>query len=215
MDFYFPEGSKLYYSTTFAAAKTVSAVSNANPALATSTSHGYSDGDVVLFTSGWEDASLNVYKVDQQSADTFQLLGLDSSDTDWYAAGTGTGTAEKLSSWVEIPGLLTLTASGGDPRYTQIDLLAKRNSISVPTGFNPTNIAGTMVWDPADATYLAMLNIARTLTPVGIKMVMAGGAVAYAYGSLSVSEVPSFTRNQVNQVQLALSLRNRLISYGS
>jgi hypothetical protein len=43
MAYYYPEGSKVYYSTTFAVAKTVSAVTNANPAVATSTSHGYTD----------------------------------------------------------------------------------------------------------------------------------------------------------------------------
>ena len=81
MAYYFPEGSKFYLSTTFAGAKTITAVTNANPAVATSTSHGYVDNDVVLFTSGWEDATDSVFKVDQQTADTFQLLGLNSSST--------------------------------------------------------------------------------------------------------------------------------------
>src|SRR3990167_4606285 len=72
IDFYFPEGSKLYYSVTFGAAKTVTAASNANPALLTSVGHGIVDNDVGLFVSGWEDATNNVYKFDQQSVDTFQ-----------------------------------------------------------------------------------------------------------------------------------------------
>ncbi len=215
MNFYFPEGMKVYYSETFAAAKVITGVSNANPALATSVGHGYADGDIILLDSGWEDATNNIVKVDQQSADTFQLLGLNTSDTDWFEAGAGTGNAYKVSDWVEIPGLLTFQTQGGDPRNTQIDLLAKRNSISVPTGFNPTTISGTLVWDPADAAQIAMLNITRTLTEVALKLVMSGGAKAYAYGNLALSEVPSFNRNQVNSATLALSVRNRLLAYGS
>lgn len=215
IDFYFPEGSKLYYSETFAAAKTVTAVSNANPALATSVAHGYVDGDIVLFTSGWEDATNNVYKIDQQSVDTFQLLDLDSSDTDWYSAGTGTGTAEKVSTWVEVPGVLTLDVTGGDPRFTDIQLLAKRNDIRVPTGFNAVNLAGTMVWDPADTTYRAMRNITKTLSKVALKMVTSGGAVEYAYGYLAVSDAPRRQRNQVNQVAFALAVLNGLTAYTS
>ena len=52
MSYNSPEGSKFYFSTTFAAAKTVTAASNANPAVLTSVAHGYSDGDEFLFTSG-------------------------------------------------------------------------------------------------------------------------------------------------------------------
>ena len=78
MAYYFPEGTRIYYSSTFASDKTVSAVTNASPAACTSTSHGYSDDGIVLFTSGWEDATDTLFKVDQTDANTFSLLGLNS-----------------------------------------------------------------------------------------------------------------------------------------
>lgn len=215
MSYYFPEGSKFYFSSTFAAAKTVSGVSNANPALATSTSHGYSDGDIVLFESGWEDATDSVFKVDQQSADTFQLLGLNSTDTDFYPAGAGTGTTKAVSSWTEIPQILSVSASGGDARFTTVDLLAKRNSLSIPTGFNAMSVTLQLAHDPGNANYATMLDLSRTLSPVAFKVVMSGGAVGYAYGYLSVSEMPSMTRNQVNSVNAAISFLGRFITYTS
>jgi hypothetical protein len=43
MSYYFPEGSKFYFSSTFGAAKTATAVSNANPAVVTSTAHALVD----------------------------------------------------------------------------------------------------------------------------------------------------------------------------
>jgi len=213
MAYFFPEGSKFYFSSTFASAKTVSAVTNANPALATSTSHGYVDGDEVLFTSGWEDATDTVYQVDQQSADTFQLLGLNTTDTNFYAAGGGTGTAELISAWTEIPQVLTIATSGGDARFTTISPVARRNAINVPTGFNPTSITLTLGHDPSNANYEEMLNISRTLSKVAFKMVLSGGAVTYGYGYMSVSEAPSLNVNQANQVTAALTLLGRSISY--
>jgi tail tube protein len=215
IDFYFPEGSKFYYSNTFAAVKDVTIASNANPALLTAVGHGYSDADVALFRSGWEAADGNVYKLDQQSVDTVLALDLDSSDTDFYGAGTGVGTLSKITGWVEVPGILTLDASGGDVRYTDVPLLARRNDIRIPTGFTAVDIAGTMVWDPADATYIAMRGISRTLSPVAFKMVTSGGAVEYAYGNLMVSSTPRRTRGQVNQVALALAVFNQLTAYTS
>lgn len=215
MAYFFPEGSKFYFSQTFASAKTITALSNASPAVATSTSHGYSDGDEVILTSGWEDATDTVFQVDQLTADTFSLLGLNATDTNFYAAGTGTGTAQKVSAWTEIPQVLTIATSGGDARFTTINPIARRNAINVPTGFNPTSITLTLGHDPSNANYETMLDISRTLSKVAFKMVLSGGAVSYGYGYMSVSEAPSLNVNQANQVTAALTMLGRSISYAS
>jgi len=215
MSYFFPEGSKFYFSTTFAAAKTISALTNADPAVATSTSHGYTDGDEILLTSGWEDATDSVFKVDQLTADTFEIEGLNSVDTNFYAAGTGTGGAKKISGWTEIPQVLTIATQGGDARFTTINPIARRNAINVPTGFNPTSINLTLGHDPANANFKAMLGISRALTKVAFKMVLSGGAVTYGYGYMSVSESPNLSVNQANTVACALSLLGRSISYES
>jgi hypothetical protein len=215
MAFYFPEGSAFYFSTTLAAAKTVSAITNANPASATSTSHGYSDNDEVLFTSGWEDATNSVYRVNQTDANTFELLGLNSTNTTFYAAGAGVGTTEKLSSWTSIPQLLTIATQGGDPRFTTVQLLASRNAINVPTGFNAYSLTLTLAHDPAAANWLTMQNISRTLTKVAMKIALGGGGTIYGYGYMACSEMPSMNANQVNQVTAAVTFLGRPISYST
>jgi len=213
MSFYFAEGSKFYISQTFATAKTISGISNANPAVATATAHGYSDADEVLLTSGWEDATDSVFKVDQQTVDTYQLLGLNSTDTTWFAAGAGAGSSQKISSWVEIPQVLNIAAQGGDARFTNVELLARRNSIAVPTGFNPTQLTLTLAHDPNLAGYQTMLDISRRLAKVAFRVVMAGGGTGYGYGHLTVSEMPSMQRNQVNSVQAGIAMLGRFITY--
>lgn len=213
MAYYFAEGSKFYFSTTFASPKTVTILSNANPALATASGHGYSDNDEILLTSGWEDATDTVYRVDQQDASTFLVTGLNSTDTDWYASGAGIGSAEKLSGWTEIPQVLKITSNGGDARFTNVEPLAKRNALSVPTGFNPSTITLTLGHDPSLAAYQTMLDISRTLAKVAFKVVISGGGTGYGYGYLSVSEMPQLARNQTNQVQAAIGLLGRFITY--
>ena len=213
MSYFFPEGSKFYFSTTFASAKTITALTNADPAVATSVAHGYSDLDEILLSSGWEDATDTVFQVDQLTADTFEIEGLNSVDTNFYATGTGIGTAQKISGWTEIPQVLTIATQGGDARFTTISPIARRNSINVPTGFNPTSISLTLGHDPANANYKTMLGISRALTKVAFKMVLSGGAVTYGYGYMSVSEAPSLNVNQANTVSAAISLLGRAISY--
>lgn len=216
MAYSFPEGSKFYFSQTFASAKTLATMTNAAPTVATSVAHGFSDGDEIVLTSGWEDATDTVFKVDQLTADTFSILDLDTTDTSFYAIGGGANsTAQKISGWTEIPQVLTIATSGGDARFTTISPLARRNAINVPTGFNPTSITLTLGHDAANANYQAMLAISRKLSKVAFKMVLSGGATTYGYGYMSVSEAPSLNVNQANQVTAALTMLGRSISYAS
>ena len=214
MAYAFPEGSKFYFSTTFAATKTLSAMTNADPTVATSTAHGYSDDDELLLSSGWEDATDTVFRADQLTADTFSLKGLNTTDTTFYASGGGaSSTTQKISGWTEIPQVLTIATSGGDPRFTTINPLSRRNGINIPTGFNPTSVTLTLGHDPSNANFQTMLGISRALTKVAFKMALGGGSVVYGYGYMATSEAPSLNVNQANSVTAALSLLGRSISY--
>ena len=213
MALYFPEGSSQQFSQTFASAKTITAITNANPAVATSVAHGYTTGDEILLTSGWEDATDSVYRVTVLTADTFSIQGLDTSNTGYFPAGTGTGTAQKISGWTAIPQVMTISGSGGDARFTDVQLLAKRNSLKIPTGFNATSITMTLAHDAAQAGYITMLGISRNLSKVAFKQVISGGSVTYGYGYLNVSEMPKLNSNSVNTVDAALTVIGRSISY--
>ena len=213
MAYYFPEGSKFFFSRTFAAAKTVTAISNASPAVATSVAHGYVNGDEILLISGWEDATETVYRVAQLTADTFRIEGLNTTNTNFYPTGSGAGQARRVSNWVEIPQVLGISTSGGDARFTTISPLARLSDINVPTGFNAMSINVTLGHDPANANYQTMLDISRTLEKVAFRMVLSGGAVAYGYGYMSISEAPQLNRNQANQVNAAITLLGRFMSY--
>lgn len=214
MAYAFPEGAKFYFSTTFAAAKTLATMSNANPTVCGSVAHGYVDNDELLVTSGWEDATDTVYRADQLTVDTFSLLGLDTSNTGFFTSGGGANsTAQKISSWQEIPQVLTINTQGGGPRFTTIQPLARRNSINVPTGFEATSLQLTLGHDPSNVTYQAMLGVSRTLSKCAFKLVLSGGSTMYGYGYMAVSEVPKLNVNQANSVEAAISLLGRAISY--
>lgn len=213
MAYYFAEGSKIQFTQTMAGAKTITVATNANPCVMTSVAHGYTTGDEILLTTGWEDATDSVYKITVLTADTFSVSGLDTTNTSFFAVGSGVGTAQKLSGWLDIPQVLTISASGGDARFTDISPLAKRNSIKVPTGFNATSVTLSLGHDAAQANYITMLGIARNLSKVAIKMVISGGAVTYGYGYMSVSETPKLNVNQANTVDAALTILGRTVSY--
>jgi hypothetical protein len=213
MSYFFPEGSKFQFSTTFASAKTVTVATNANPAVLTSTTHGYTTNDEFLFTSGWEDATNSIFKANVLTADTLGVLGLNTTDTNYFGAGSGLGTMQKVSSWTDIPQVLSISTSGGDARFTTVNPLASRNSLNIPTGFNAASMTLTLGHDPSLAAYQSMLNISRTLQKTAFKMLLSGGATMYGYGYMSVNEAPQLSSGQVNQVQAAITILGRAISY--
>lgn len=214
MALYFAEGSSQQFSQTFAAAVTITGISNASPAVATtSVAHGYITGDEILLTSGYEDATDSVFKITVLTATTFSINGLDTSNVGFFPAGTGAGTAQKVSAWTVIPQILTISGSGGDARFTDVQLLAKRNGIKVPTGFNAISVTMSLAHDAVQPAYITMLGISRNLSKVAFKQVVSGGSVTYGYGYLSVSEMPKLNSNQVNTVDAAMTVLGRSVSY--
>jgi hypothetical protein len=217
MAFNFPEGTRFYFcgSDTFAAAKTITAVTNASPALATSVGHGYVDNDEVMFTSGWEDATNAIYRVNQTTVDAFEFLGLNSASTRFFPAGSGTGTTQKVGTWVTIPQVTGIQTAGGDPRFTDVQLLASRNALKIPTGFNASTTVLTLAHDPANSNWLSMVDISRQLLPVGFKMALGGGGTTYAYGYMAVNESPKMNVNAVNTVDVTFAFLGRQYSYST
>lgn len=213
MAYSLPEGSSQQFSNTLAAAKTITAITNANPAVATCTAHGYTTGDEIMLSSGWEDANDSVYKIESVDSNSFKILGLDSTNTSFFPAGSGGGSAQKLSAWTAIPQVLTISASGGDARFTDVNPLAKRNGIRIPTGFNATSVTLSLGFDATTPTYKTMVGISRSLSKVAFKQVLSGGSVQYGWGYLTVSEFPKLNNNQVNTVDAALTFLGRTMSY--
>ena len=213
MAYAFPEGAQLLFSQTFAAAKTITALTNANPAVATSTAHGYAGGSEILLASGWEDATDTVFKTAAIDANSFGVAGLNATNTSFYTPGSGTGTAMLVSNWVSIPQVLTISTAGGDPKFTTISPLARRNDINVPVGFNAASLTLTLGHDASNANYQTMLDISRSLTKVAFKLLLSGGATSYGYGYMSVSEVPQLNKGSANSVTASMAFIGRTISY--
>ncbi|MBN8493726.1 MAG: hypothetical protein J0M00_20145 [Burkholderiales bacterium] len=213
MSYFLPEGSKLFMSTGFAAAKTITTLSNASPAVAGSVAHGYVDDDELLVTSGWEDATDNIWRADQLTVDTFALKGLDATDTNWFPAGSGAGQAQKVSGWLELQQWLDVQPNGGDVRLANVEPIAKRNAIAIPAGFNATSINLVFGHDISLASQQALIAASRSLQKRAFKAVIAGGMVGYFYGYVSMNEMPQIQRGQVLRVTASVAVLGRFISY--
>jgi len=218
MAYKFPDGASFQFSTTFGTAVSLTAFTNANPGVATSGSaHGFVDGDeLLLISSNWEDATDSIFRANELSATTLNLVGLDTTNTTFFPAGGGVGaTLQKVTGWQNIPQVLTINTSGGDARRATISPIARRTPINVPLGLNPVDIELTIGHDAANSTYQSMLAITRALTKIAFKMVLADGSATYGYGNMVVGSFPQLQSGQANQVAVGINLLGRDIAYSA
>lgn len=102
------QGSKFRVQTGFQSdspPQAITGITLADPAVVTSTAHGYVDGDVVKITGvvGMTEVNEGVYVVDNADANTFELAGIDSTG---YTPRTSGGVLSQvvLSNWCEVTG---------------------------------------------------------------------------------------------------------------
>lgn len=209
-----PAGTKFYVSSTFAAVKTATNVTNANPAVVTSASHGYVDDNEVLVLSAWEEINEMVVTVNQTDTNTFELMGVNTTDTTLHVADGGdSSTFALISSWIEIPQVLTLSPGGGDMRQVAVNPVGRRNGIVLPDGFNAVTIGFTIGHDVSLTNWDTLQNLGRTQTKVAYKSVKPNGATTYAYGYFIMSEVVNQQSGQADFVNANFFALGRTISY--
>ena len=209
-----PAGTKFYVSSTFAAVKTATNVTNGNPAVVTSASHGYIDDDEVMIQSAWEEITDMVVTVNQSDTDTFSLNGVNTVSTTLHVADGGdSSTFSKISSWLEIPQVLTINPGGGDMRTVSVNPVGRRNGIVLPDGFNPVTIGFTIGHDVSLTNWETLQNLGRTQTLVAYKSVKPNGATTYAYGYFIMSEVVKQQSGQADFVDANFFALGRTISY--
>jgi Phage tail tube protein, TTP len=99
-------------ATAYAAADTVTAITNANPGVATSTGHGQTNGTVGYFSTvvGMDEIDGQAYRAANVAANTFETEGLDTSTFGTFTSGS----AIAVSTWATLTHSTSYTIGGGD-----------------------------------------------------------------------------------------------------
>ena len=210
-----PTGTLFSVATTFGSAITVTAVTNANPAVCTATAHGLSNGDVIEVTSGWGRANKRVFRVANVTASTFELEGFDTSSTSFFPAGTGTGTVREVTAWTQLSKVMNPSTNGGDPKTVTYKFVESDVEYSINDGF--TAVSYTLEFDDDDTTsgYTAMRTLTDAQTDTVMKMLMRSGAVVYLPCTLAMNDVPRLQDGQINRINAQFAGNNRHTRYSA
>lgn len=213
-----PNGVLLALATAYGSPVTMSAVSNANPAVATVTdTTGFADGDYVEVTSGWSRLNQRIVRLDNVSAspETMQLEGINTTDTEDYPTGSGTGSVREVTTWTQISQILELSSSGGDQQFVTYSFLEQDFESQLPTVQSPIMMTMQIADDPTLAGYIALKAAAESRELTALRATLPDGSKILYNGYVSFNETPSMTKNQLMAVTATFSLQSRPVRYTS
>jgi hypothetical protein len=209
-----PTGTILSVVTAFAAAKTISAISNANPAVCTSTAHGFSNGDLVLLSSGWGRINNRAFEVKNVAVNTFEIAA-NTTDTSAYPAGSGTGSCIEASTLVAMTKVMNPQTSGGDPKTVTYKFMDADVDYSINDGFNATGYTFELDDDDSTAGYAALQSLTEVQTDTILKILLRNGSRIYIPGRVALNEVPVLQEGQINRVRVAFNGNGRATRYAN
>ncbi|AZE53680.1 putative phage protein [Pseudomonas synxantha] len=215
MGFRLPNGATLQIASTYGPAIPVTALSNANPAVATSAAHGLSDGDIIAVTSGWTRLNDRAARVANSLTGTFALENINTTNLQPYPAGSGMGSVREVTGFVEISQITDVNFSGGDQQFLTFGFLADDDDRQIPTTKNPISIAYTVADDP-DLPYVAVVEAADDDKQVRVlRMNLPGGSSILYNGYVTITSTPSMGRNNLMTRVITLSLAGRPTRYSA
>ena len=185
--------------------KTISAITKASPAVATSTSHGLANGDIVILSvQGMWQVDTRTVRVANVTANTFELEGIDSTLYDTFSAGT----ANAITFGTTFSTIGDLSTSGGD--FEMIDVTTIHDNVkkSIPGSASQVEVSGNMNWDPADLGQIALKTASDARSMRAFKITFSDGAKWYFTG------YPGYTGTPTGSAQQKVTAPFKVSSYG-
>lgn len=210
-----PTGTLFSVATTFGTAITVTAITNASPAVCTATAHGLSTGDAVEVTSGWGRLNKRTFEIEVVDPNSFKLLGADTSNESHYPPGTGDGSAREVSAFTQLSKIMNPQSSGGDPKPVTYKFLESDVEYSINDGFTATTYTLEMDDDDTTAGYLALRTLTDNQTDTVLKMTLRSGARVYLPCTLAMNDMPQLQDGQINRIRVQFNGNNRHTRYAA
>lgn len=205
-------GVAISVQSAIAASKTVSGITKANPGVATSTAHGFSNGDYVYNTiSGMYQLDATVTRVASVATDTWQIEGYDTTNFGTFSSGG----AQKLTLGTSLGTGLTINVSGGDFEkidYTTIHDSVRKQLIGLA---NPIEISFDTIWDPSDSAFAALKAAADQKAIRAFLVTFASGYKWAFAGYIGFHGAPLGGSQEVVKTPLVITSNGRMSYYTS
>lgn len=210
-----PNGSIVSVAAGLAAEKAFTAITNGNPPSITSTAHGLADDDVVILDSGWSRISGKAVMVSDVDTNSFSADGLNTTDTTFYAPGSGGGTFQEVTGWIDISKVTGVQLTGGDQQWLTVGYLEEQDDFQVPINRDPLSLSLT-VEDQPDALWVPVVEGYDALRTIGaIKITFPDKSVMLMAGYITITSMPTLERNQLMTRTISVAMQSVPVRYNA
>lgn len=191
--------------SALAAAKTITGITKASTAVATSTSHGYANGDIVILAvQGMWQLDTRTVRVANVTTNTFELEGVDSTLYDTFTSGT----AQAITFGTTFSTIGDMSVSGGDFEMLDITTIHDNTKKTIPGVSSAIEVSGNFNWDPNDLGQIAMKSAADARALRAFRVVFSDGSRWLFTG------YPGFTGSPTGSAQGKVSSPFKISSFG-
>ena len=211
-----PNGALVAIASGYGAAKTMSALTNASPAVATlEASHGIIVGDILEVTSAWSRLTNKVVRASVVATNDVSLEGIDTLLTSIYPAAGGTGTVREITGWTQLSQILSSSSSGGEQQFLEYQLLEGDAQKRIPTVKSAAGLTFSVADDPTLAGFILASAANDDRLPRAVKITLPSGAVLLYNAYISLNKTPSLSVNEIMAVEVTLSLLAEPVRYAA
>lgn len=211
-----PTGTIFSLATVFAAAKTVTAITNAAEASVSCTAHGYSVGDVVQLYSGWGRLNRRAARVKSSTTDAFVLEGINTTNTEFYPSGSGGGTVRKISTFQQINKILNPSNSGGEAKNITVKFLESDVEENINDGFTAITESFDIDADEfGQASYAALVQLSEVQTDTVLKKTLKSGSTIYTPCRVAFNENVKLADGSIMTNTVSINGNGRLTRYSA
>lgn len=214
MAFRLPNGSRLYIASGYGAVRNLTAFSNANPGVATlEASHGIATGEFFELTSGWSQATGRIFKAGTVATNDVPVLGLNTTDTNRFPAGSGIGSVREISGWTELVDIFDLATEGGEQQFTTVQPLAADAQTDIPTSKSASRL-NFRAGDDTSLPWYALVEAANDdRVPRALRLVLPNSNLILYNGYVSLTKTPTLQVNEPMTLRIAIALTGESVRY--
>jgi hypothetical protein len=210
-------GAKYAVATALAVPSAITAISNANPAVASAAALPV-QGDIVLLSSGWPELNDAVARVGTIAAGvSFEVEGYDTTDAVRFPAGEGIGAYQIATAFVNLPKIHDIQSSGGEQNFATRQYVddPSGKQIQAPTFKSAQSRTYMLDYDPTKPHFAALVELDRKKTINVLRETLPNGDVIYYAGYLSFNKEPTRALNEFMSNQMTFSLSSDSIRYAA
>lgn len=210
-----PNGATVAIATGYGTSSAITAVSNANPAVATiGAGASIATGDIMVVKSGWSRLNDRIIRA-AAGGSAVTLEGVNTTNVSTYPPGSGLGSLVEVTGWQQITQILETSSSGGEQQFVTYSFLEDDAEHQIPTVKSPVSFKFKIADDATLAHYAVLdaADIART--PQAVRLLLPTGSVVYWNAYVTLSRTPTLTKNEVMGLEVTMSLVSEVTRYAA